>query len=278
MLLLSGCTKIQQIEGQEQQKRQKQWKSRSNGSVSVRGKNLWYAALMQRGDFTQTASCRVQAIFKEWHTCWGPIKKDIDSGNCIVYSFGVADYDEYTFGMARLGCKVYAFDPGENHPKHMAENITFHRYGLLTGARSIDEEKKFKSSSYGSTDKGEYKTMQEIQQILGHGPETQITALKVDCEGCEWYLFSTFPLRQFKQIHTELHFSTTLRFDESQLKRMPDVRRALSNFSVAYHSRNYGVLEAQMTLYQPLLSKGAIPRMCCREVSFIRNDMIKYIF
>ncbi len=37
--------------------------------------------------------------------------RDLEAGNCLVYSFGIADDWSFEDTMAALGCTVRAFDP-----------------------------------------------------------------------------------------------------------------------------------------------------------------------
>lgn len=111
----------------------------------------------------------------------------------------------------------------------------------------IADEKGYKHMHWGDTGSAEYKTLLEILRELGHLAKP-ITALKIDCEGkrvvaadvffqthtysglslnvstilqplklgCEWNLFAGMnkeSLSHIGQILTEVHFTTTLRFN-----------------------------------------------------------------
>mmetsp|Transcript_6165 Transcript_6165/g.13972 ORF Transcript_6165/g.13972 Transcript_6165/m.13972 type:complete len:122 (+) Transcript_6165:1578-1943(+) len=120
--------------------------------------------------------------------------------------------------MASGGCQVYAFDPAQQHPRDYKPNVTFYQYGLVSG---IVDEHGYNHTHWGSTGSAQYKTLLEIQKELGHS-DTHISALKIDCEGCEWNLFSDMDdhtLSRIGQILTEIHFTTTLRFSGSLAER-----------------------------------------------------------
>ena len=91
--------------------------------------------------------------------------------------------------MASVGCHVFAFDPAANHPLHPRPNVTFHHWGLLTGAENATAEREF-SGYYGSTNKGIYMPLRRLMQRLGHDDGRSITVMKIDCEVCEWQVFA----------------------------------------------------------------------------------------
>ena len=97
--------------------------------------------------------------FGEWKICWPPVEKAIQENRCVVYSFGYADVDPFADSMAAEGCKVYAFDPGIDHPLNLKQNLEFRHWGLASGQKN---ENAFESSLYGKTDKGKYLSFKEI--------------------------------------------------------------------------------------------------------------------
>jgi hypothetical protein len=148
------------------------------------------AAVWQRGLYPAVTCPHVLTI-AEWHVCWPPVQRDeqkdptsawpceaceracwrsthttgaIADGVCIVYAFGVAGADPFTSSMAGRGCAVHAFDPGANHPTNWMPNVTFHHWGLLTGAASLQAERRFSGALYGSTAGGEYLSLGEIMR------------------------------------------------------------------------------------------------------------------
>ena len=123
----------------------------------------------------------------EWNICWDPIQKDLEKNECIVYSFGIAADDPFTNFMDQAGCQVFAFDPAQQHPEDYKPNTKFYPYGLVSG---IGDEGGYSHIHWGNTTVGEYKTLAAIKKQLGHEGR-KISALKIDCEGCEWNLFAS---------------------------------------------------------------------------------------
>ena len=66
-------------------------------------------------------------------------------------------------------------------------NTKFYPYGLVSG---IGDEGGYSHIHWGNTTVGEYKTLAAIKKQLGHEGR-KISALKIDCEGCEWNLFAS---------------------------------------------------------------------------------------
>ena len=117
----------------------------------------------------RNVKCPEQRAFKEFRVCWPPIRDAIKLAKCIVYSFGVANYDALTVGLAQAGCNVFAFDPGYKHIEHPWPNVTFRHYGLLS---NINNEF---SGIYGSTSQGKYVDFDIIRREFGH---SHITLMK----------------------------------------------------------------------------------------------------
>ena len=103
--------------------------------------------------------CASKKVFGEWNICWPPVQKAIMEKTCVVYSFGYADSDPFADSMAENGCKVFAFDPGMDHPLNLKQNLEFRHWGLSSGQVN---ENSFTSEFYGKTDKGVYKSFKEI--------------------------------------------------------------------------------------------------------------------
>jgi len=224
-------------------------------------------------------SCPEERVIAEWHVCWPPIASAIAQGACIVYAFGVADSDAFVDRMAAIGCQVWAFDPAAIHPRNWKPNVTFHHWGLLSGANSLQEENRFKSH-YGTTRKGAYLGFVEIIKRLGHEGKT-ITAMKLDCEGCEWEVFSSIysqygesGLNMFSQVLTELHFSSTLRFTEVLAAKVIhwDHLVEASGLVVYASAVQPGLPRDHAHVPASLVRLGVSPSTCCREVSLMRYD------
>ena len=104
-----------------------------------------------------------------------------------MYSFGVQHADEFTDFYAAQGCQVFAFDPTVNHSTSWKPNVTFYPWGL----RSRDSRESMEASSLGQYGRvfGELLSLPEIMARMGHQRGQRITALKLDCEGCEFKTF-----------------------------------------------------------------------------------------
>lgn len=125
----------------------------------------------------------------------------LTSGDCIVYSFGVAEDWSFEEDMEWLGCTVYAFDP-TTEAKTGSRNgsIVFGRLGLAAG-------------NYVT---GEGWTMRELGEVvrrLGHA-QRSLQYLKIDIEMEEWQVLrqqlslthEPAPLKRVEQLGIELHF------------------------------------------------------------------------
>lgn len=152
----------------------------------------------------------------EWHLDMQAIDQALkDKGQgCLVYSFGIAQDDPYTNFMAMKGCQVYAFDPTVRHPYKWKDNVLFHPWGIRNSAKPSN----WTHSKYGNVT-GSLFSLPEIVKKLGHDDGRAITALKFDCEGCEYGAFKD--IVEYEQetgkrfnpifsLNTEFHMSTTL--------------------------------------------------------------------
>jgi hypothetical protein len=60
--------------------------------------------------------------------CLDKFFKDVAKGECLIYSFGIANDWTFEEGMSRLGCAVRAFDPtidGTSKPKTDLVSTTY---------------------------------------------------------------------------------------------------------------------------------------------------------
>ena len=114
---------------------------------------------------------------------------------CLVYAFGVQHSDEFVRFYAASRCEVFAFDPtvtyyterNHTHGKRL-HNVTFLSWGLTsTEAGYPYAEASNLGALYGALS-GKLYTLPQIVTMLGHRGRT-ITALKLDCEGCEFAAF-----------------------------------------------------------------------------------------
>ena len=177
----------------------------------------------------------------EWNICWGPITQDIAASRCIVYSFGIANDDPFTNFMDEAGCQVLAFDPAQQYPRDYKPNTKFYPYGLVSG---MSNEQEYNHRHWGDTSAGQYKTLMDIKNELGHSGAA-IPALKINCEGCEWNLFANMEdptLSEIIQILTKIHFTTTLRFNGDLAGRYaePFVGNLNRHFGMYHFEKNDG--------------------------------------
>ena len=126
--------------------------------------------------------------------CMDELLKDIENGECLIYSFGVAE--DWTFEdiMDGLGCEVYALDGSIDHPPTRGRRIHFE-----------------KSWIYYQDDFTKEIPMISLPSLLaknGH-TKTKISYLKMDIEGNEikclprW--FRAGALDYVEQIGLEFH-------------------------------------------------------------------------
>ena len=255
----------------------------SAGVPQTRPQNALYADALRwnRGDIPR-GSCPTTAQVSDFTLCWPPIADAIVAGTCTVYAIGVAKFDDFMETMASVGCHVFAFDPAANHPLHPRPNVTFHHWGLLTGAENATAEREF-SGYYGSTNKGIYMPLRRLMQRLGHDDGRSITVMKMDCEGCEWQVFAEMhrsggarALAPFGQIVTELHFSRSLRFDTHKARTLAPLwnNLVLSNqLQVFSTSVNEGY-DGDREIDADLVAAGLADGLCCRELSLISADVL----
>ena len=112
---------------------------------------------------------------------------------CVLYSFG--SNDEFSFEEAVHNfnplCEIHTFDPVVSHPNNRPSYVNFHPWGV-----GVD-------NSVGDS----VFTLPTIMRKLGH---TNVSIVKIDCEGCELDVFDTpsFPAISgaVQQILMEVHF------------------------------------------------------------------------
>lgn len=133
--------------------------------------------------------------------------------------------------------------------------------------------------------------LSEIRDELGHS-EVSISALKINCEGCEWNLFAgtdNHTLSSIGQILTEFHFTTTLRFNEGIAKKY--VQQCVDNlavhFDIFHFAKNDGawydrhidesigiptIPTKQKTLPDGQIVVTNVAR-CCSEMSLVNRNV-----
>ena len=127
------------------------------------------------------------------YVCMDDLMTEVQSQECIVYSFGIGADFTFEEMMASLGCKVYAYDPTIDTPKFENANIRFEKIGLS-----------------GKISDGKSKTLSEIILQNGH-VATKISYLKMDIEGTEVYgllnWMDSGSLTNVQQIAMEYHLN-----------------------------------------------------------------------
>lgn len=112
--------------------------------------------------------------------CMDNLYKDIEAGNCLVYSFGIGDNWDFETKMAKMGCTVHAYDPNVEIPTKDSINFHFHKTGL-GGKVGVMKN----GAPDGTVRQIPVLTLDEaLRQNGDEGKE--ITYLKMDVEGAEF--------------------------------------------------------------------------------------------
>ena len=194
--------------------------------------------------------------------CVDELYKDLQIGECLIYSFGIDSDYSFEEAMDQFGCKVYAFDHTRNYGRRLGNsNILFEKLGV--SAKS-DPEK-------------ELQTLSHILHSHGH-TNTKITYLKMDIEGHEidglgqW--LESGALRNVQQIGFEYHLDdteSTLKLFNTLIKLyFEDDFRLISfdlNGCARAEYREYHKF-AEIVLMRP--SKRSI----CHETIKLKNELI----
>lgn len=210
----------------------------------------------------------------EWHI---PDNLISTTEGCLVYSFGVADHDGYTEEMAQRGCQVFAMDPTVKHPTNWMPNVQFYPWGLANRAKDNQTSIKTWSHPIYGTITGSFYTLPEIVHKLGHTQQT-ITALKLDCEGCEFAAFrelwqqSSSTNVRIRQIDVEFHFASTLGMvDANDVARMyyAHVWLKTNQCQLIRQRRHEGFQHDQDKVPTVLIEAGVSSHHCCYEMTYL---------
>ena len=177
--------------------------------------------------------------------------------------------------MARKGCQVFAFDPTLLPlPSERKKNVVYYPWGIRNSATSTT----WVHPIYGNIT-GSLFTLPEIVKKLGHDDGRSITALKFDCEGCEFGAFKDVvdyeqrtgkKFNQILALSTEFHLSKTLGMVDS--KDVADIHFAQlflesQKCKVNHFKSNDGFIRDREILTE--LVQGGIPDgICCYEYGF----------
>lgn len=126
--------------------------------------------------------------------------------DCVSLTYGVQT--EYTFELdvnRRLGCTVFALDPTVNHKAELAPGVYFLKWGAPSNstARHI-----------GSSQDWFLMSPARLSSLVAR--HKKISILKMDCEGCEYFLYDDVIREQpdffttVDQFAIEIHFSISL--------------------------------------------------------------------
>jgi hypothetical protein len=113
---------------------------------------------------------------------------DPDAKHCLIYSIGSnGDYKFEDAVVDTLGqlCEIHVFDIDDfdRGAENANRGIIFHKWGLASSYSSVNNKEVTQLGSNVITH-----TFQEIKKLLGHEDRT-LDVFKIDCEGCEWYVF-----------------------------------------------------------------------------------------
>ena len=127
--------------------------------------------------------------------CMDDVFRDLQVGNCLIYSFGISDDWSFEDIMDRIGCTIFAFDPTVDFPRFRGNRITFEKIGL--SATRNKEENLF--------------SLSEILERNNH-TDKKISYLKFDIERHEikglpaWY--ANGAMKHVQQFGFEFHLKT----------------------------------------------------------------------
>ena len=260
------------------------------------------AVSLARNTLLEKSQFRAQPIGREYNggknirksTEWMVVRPVLhhalrSPSGCLVYSFGVADNDTYVNFAAATGCSVYAFDPTVNHKRDMQHNVHFYPWGLRSSAEN-EAESSWSHRGYGGILPGaELLTLPQIIARLGHGSRKTIDAIKFDCEGCEFSTFrdlycrgsSASSLPTISMIHTEFHFSVTLRMaslDDVQRIRFTGAYLRDNDYRVFQYRPHAGAPIDQVPGIHPdLATAGMTTGSCCYLYGFVQDSVLKAV-
>lgn len=146
----------------------------------------------------EDSQCKVQ----EYGNGWGghnlcELSQPV-SEKCMFWSFGISNDYSFDIDLSEAGCSGFAFDPSVSLPSQLVERVIF----FQMAANMLTESEKLPAYTYASLPK--------LMQALH---VTGIDVLKLDCEGCEYALFSDISqsgknmFEHVQQLTIELHVS-----------------------------------------------------------------------
>jgi hypothetical protein len=257
------------------------------------------ATLATNHQATTTTTTTTMATAAEWEI---DIHQLIDGRCDVVYSFGVGNDDPWTNLMARYCRRVYAFDPTVS--SYANPNVTFYPWGLWHGRSSYTNRATTGDNNnndaaatswshpvYGSAvPEAEYLTFPQVQARLlsssttwsssspedpdhhrrSPSAEVTLTALKFDCEGCEYAAFRAGHVPPTQKLYTEFHFATTLGMRDIQdVASIGAVQHYLDeNHCTVDRFRPNRGFRRDRTVLPYLVERGVPNGTCCYEYVF----------
>jgi len=115
-----------------------------------------------------------------------------EASECNILSVGSNNDWSFEMSMHELNprCKIHTFDH-------------------TSGSAGKPEYVKFYAIGLGSVDKGNVRTMDGILKIAGLENKT-VDIFKIDCEGCEFDVYSEFTKGFIRQVLVEIHMQTKI--------------------------------------------------------------------
>ena len=204
-------------------------------------------------------------------------------------------------------CDVFAFDPTVSYYTSALhthgvtlERVTFFSWGLTSsedGSPYAEVASLGAQNQYGAVTGALY-SLPQIVTMLGHQGRT-ITALKLDCEGCEFAAFRDLWCEEQLQQHTHMSPSPPVRiaslvmevhliYSENlpRLATSADVERIrylglwlqLHGYTAFQHATHEGMISHYRggirALPPDIEAAGVDPFICCYLVGFVREDLV----
>eukprot|EP01083_Nonionella_stella_P042811 115561_1 len=226
---------------------------------------VWQLPTWHHGGMKRTECKQLEEYSRK--SGWKPCVENIDFNDCIVYSIGVSQKNQFDVKMGELGCKVYSFDCTVNYDHHMAENVEF--YPWCIGAHFGDKYKL----DFETVENSKIMSIIEIMDSLGHS-EKAIDVLKVDCEGCEWSLMNDLvkyenakylKQKRFKQLLIEFHVTSYLIAQSHMtLSEIHGLFEHYKHYQIYEENVNPGSSAAQHVA-NDTVNEGWLNACCCYE-------------
>mmetsp|Transcript_50913 Transcript_50913/g.59490 ORF Transcript_50913/g.59490 Transcript_50913/m.59490 type:complete len:295 (+) Transcript_50913:3-887(+) len=169
----------------------------------------WYQENFEP-DFTCPHERRIGGMGDGAKWVCDPHRLMVTEVDCLIYSVGSeGNFMFENAVMAKIGkhCEIHTFDPeiqGAAYGHLAPKGVNYHNWGFM----SESDGEKAQARLYAPVNKvkGNFKTMKETIEVLGHGGR-EIDVFKIDCEGCEWTTFQDWfnSGATLRQILVEVH-------------------------------------------------------------------------